>query len=250
MLNSKFLTGKNFIVTLAAAVILQSQAVGEKATGEDFFFPHEEMEFSGIAFDPKGFPLSVDENIDVRFEQARCGLAIHRPEKGLSEWMFAIYEVIRQGHHNVRLAALPSMLTKGILINAAEELESGNLEYSDKRRNPARPVRLFYGSIQENLIQQVAKKLRGAVPDPEKFRGSDYFISFVLPHWKKGDWQSWRQWDVTFVVYFQQGVIQGFEYRLVTRLRNSVDLKKMPILRKSRPKKVGDQKYFTYMICK
>ena len=233
-------------VALVASLSLQVSA--KPATGKDFFFPVVKMEFSGLAMGADGSPLYIEDEIDIRFEQARCGFAISSPQKGLTEWMFALYEVIRQGNNNVRLAALPSMMTKGIIANAAEELEPGNLEYSDKRWNPTRPVRLVYGPIsQEELTEKEAAYLGGEAPNRTKFMGSDYFVAFRLPHLENSSGIR----DVAFVIYFKAGEIQGFEYRLVAKASSKVDTKSVPMVRYSiAGKTVGLEEYFTFMTCR
>jgi len=249
MLKNKSCNLKRFALVWLAVFILWPQAVaGEKATGDDFFFPQKEMRFSGFAFVPSGNPLYIDDETDLLFEQPRCGFTVYRSEKSLDEWMFAIYEVIRQSRYNIRLAALPSMLSKGVLLNAKEGLEPGEFNYFDKRWETIRYVSLAYGPIKENLTAKDAEKLGGLAPDPNKFVGSDYFVSFVLPY--LADLNGVQ--DVAFVIYFNQGVIQGFEYRLIFEEYDaSSNLKDLIKDKGGEVKRVGERKYYySYITCK
>ncbi|MCB0366189.1 MAG: hypothetical protein H6624_15165 [Bdellovibrionaceae bacterium] len=217
-------------------------------TGEDFYFPIENLEFVGISFGHDGSPLYVEDEADPRFEAPRCGFGINKMEGGLTEWMFSLYEVRRQSKFNVRLAALPNMFTKGILSNA-EEREEGSFEYFDKRQEPYRPVRVTYGPIKEKLTVDELKAMGASAPNPTKFmeKGADYFITFKLPHLENSNGIR----DVAFVIYIAKGNIVGYEHRLITKSTTSADTKKVPFIRVALPEKQsGLEKYYTYVVCR
>ncbi|MCC7404452.1 MAG: hypothetical protein IT288_08645 [Bdellovibrionales bacterium] len=223
-------------------------AEGPGPSPEEFFFPGDKLEFFGSAFTLDGKVLNVAEPADPRFESPRCGLTTYKTDPGISEWMFALYEVRRQSMHNVRLAALPSMVSRGILSNATEERETGFFEYQDKRAEPMRPVRLSYGPIKAEYSEDEAKKFGGSIPRAKLFSNADYFVTFKLPHLENSSGMR----DAAVVIYFFQGKIQGFEYRFIVRkAATHVDASKVPgVMRELPAVEAGEEKYYSYIVCK